>query len=496
MNMKISILIFSAFLCFSTSLKAQYELSSFCNTGHGGATTYATDYQATGINPANLGWDYRYSEKKFAMGYTEFTGSIYSEALTKKELRSVIKDLFNAGTEEFNMLQKREAAKDFTKTGFSINANLGTIGLAFVSNHFGGIGFRVNDSYQAYCKLGDRAADLVFLGKTSSVFDSLKYIVNSSTGATVNIPNNPNMSPDSVNLVVSGYSSAPQKISEILNGSEMTYSWTREYNLSYGRKILSTDLISFFGGIGVKYFQGLALINVKSENNQLTGYSSLSPAFNIDYGDAIKQANVIKQTGTLPKPVGSGFGFDFGLNVIIKEAFKFGASFINAGSIKWDGNLYTVKDTVLFTTSSQGLENYNIFGQLKDVFGTKGLLKMEGKKEMVVKLPGLVRFGGSVLLGRFAELGFDCILSATDVPGKYNKPLIGFGGDFYPVKWLKIQAGYITGGNYKYSVPVGVIFIAKDGTYEAGIASRDAITFFTQSGPTLSLSMGFLRFRF
>ena len=494
--MKKLILFLVTFFAFSNFLMAQYELSSFCNTGHGGATTYATDYQATGINPANLGWDYRYAKKKFTMGYGELTSSIYSEALSKSDLRQLVKDMIDGGAQDFTIDQKRNAAKEFTKSGFSVNANLGSFGAAFITKHIGGFGFRINDSYQAYCKLGNQAADLIFLGKTSSIFDSLSYLVNSTTGATVTIPNNPNMSPDSVKLVVNGYSSAPKEISKILNGTEMTYTWTREYNFSYGRRIFGDSVFALFGGIGVKYLQGLALVNIKSENDKLTGYSSLSPAFNIDYGNAINQANQIKQSGTLPKPVGSGFGFDFGVNVIIKNRLKLGAAFINAGSIKWDGNLYSVKDTILFTTTSTGLQNYNVFGQFKDIFGAKGLLKMEGKKELVVKLPGLVRFGGSLMLGRFAELGFDCIFSATDVPGKYNKPLIGFGGDFYPVKWLKLQAGYIVGGNYDYSVPLGIIFIGKNGTYEAGIASRDAVTFFTQDGPTLSLSTGFLRFRF
>ena len=49
---------------------------------------------------------------------------------------------------------------------------------------------------------------------------------------------------------------------------------------------------------------------------------------------------------------------------------------------------------------------------------------------------------------------------------------------------------------YQVSIPVGLTFIAGNGTWEGGIASRDAVTFFTQNGPTLSFSTGFLRFRF
>ncbi|HEY1038704.1 MAG TPA: DUF5723 family protein, partial [Bacteroidia bacterium] len=199
----------------------------------------------------------------------------------------------------------------------------------------------------------------------------------------------------------------------------------------------------------------------------------------------------------IPKPVGKGYGFDFGLNAIIASKLKIGAAFINAGSITWDGNVYSVKDTFLFSTTNAGLKNYNVFAQMKDIFGKNGLLKMEGQKTIKTKLPGVFRTGASIELGKYAELGVDCIFPLDpDVPGQFKKPLIGFGGDLKPVKWLKLQAGFITGGNYKYSVPLGLIIVAKNGTYECGIASRDAITFFTQSGPTLSLSTGFLRFRF
>ena len=48
------------------SINAQFEGSSFTSTGRGGATTFATDYQAVGINPANLGWEYKFDGKKVA----------------------------------------------------------------------------------------------------------------------------------------------------------------------------------------------------------------------------------------------------------------------------------------------------------------------------------------------------------------------------------------------------------------------------------------------
>ena len=98
-------------------------------------------------------------------------------------------------------------------------------------------------------------------------------------------------------------------------------------------------------------------------------------------------------------------------------------------------------------------------------------------------------------IGKILELGTDIIVPMNDEAANFNKAMIGFGGDFKPIKWLRLQAGFMSGGNYDFQIPVGITFIAKKGTYEAGFASRDAITFFSQNGPTLSLSMGFIRWR-
>jgi hypothetical protein len=473
---------------------AQQEFSSFCNTGHGGATTFATDYQATGIAPQNLGWAPRY-EKKFTMGFSEFGGSLYSEALKKDELRQVLSDLITGGGKKFTYQEKMDAARNFSETGFTLNADLSAYGIALQTRRAGGFAFRMNDHFQFTSKLGKTASDLLFLGKTSSIFDSL--LIQLPSGATEYIANHENLNPDTVKMVLMGKSSIPKMLSAVLNGTEMTMMYYRDFNLSYGKKIFGDSAFALYGGVGIKYVQGIALLNIKSENNQLSGYSALTPAFGIDYGTAAKAANTVSGTGFPPKSVGTGFGFDIGANIVIRK-FKLGASMINMGSIKWTGNVYELQDTSLASTTNEGMENYNIFSQFKKFFGNNGgLFKLKGQQSKTTSLPGMIRAGASIGLGRIAEIGIDCILPTDNtIPGSIEKPIIGFGGDIYAAPWIKFQAGFLTGGNYGSQVPVGVIFIAPGGKYEAGIASRDAITFFTQNGPTISLSTGFVRMRF
>jgi len=256
-----------------------------------------------------------------------------------------------------------------------------------------------------------------------------------------------------------------------------------------------------FAGVGVKYVQGLALLDIRSDaNGKMTAYSSLSPLFGIDYGSASSASNIIESSGNAVndafKSVGKGIGFDFGLNIVVKNKFKLGVSLINMGKVTWNGNVYSVKDTLVLNTTNAGLENYNIASQLGNILGSNGILKLQGQEERETKLPGVIRAGASFKFGKKLELGVDCIVPMNDAPGSYQKPIIGFGGDVLPAKWLKLQAGFVTGGNYDFQIPIGITFITKNGSYECGVASRDAVTFFAKNGPTLSLSMGFMRFRF
>lgn len=78
-----------------------------------------------------------------------------------------------------------------------------------------------------------------------------------------------------------------------------------------------------------------------------------------------------------------------------------------------------------------------------------------------------------------------------------QKGLITIGGEITLPTNIKISAGVIKGGNYQTTrVSCGISKTSLNGHHEMGIASRDIITYFTQNEPTVSLAMGFLRFKF
>lgn len=108
----------------------------------------------------------------------------------------------------------------------------------------GGFAFRVSDRFQWYSKFGETASDILFNGKNAAYFDSLQYL-NPTTGITQIIPNHQNMSADSLKNVLMGLANAPKMIGTLFNNSEIKMTWTREYNLSYGRKIFGDSLLLY-----------------------------------------------------------------------------------------------------------------------------------------------------------------------------------------------------------------------------------------------------------
>ena len=88
------------------------------------------------------------------------------------------------------------------------------------------------------------------------------------------------------------------------------------------------------------------------------------------------------------------------------------------------------------------------------------------------------------------------LVPLNETPGNAERTMMGIGGDLRPVPWLQLSAGIATGNVEGLKVPVGFTVNVGKGTWEFGAASRDAVTFFAKREPTVSLCLGFLRFRF
>jgi hypothetical protein len=500
--MKLKHLFFGGLLFVSGSFFAQTQNSAYTAIGKGVATTFLTDYQSLGINNSALGWGTGFEGKKFTLGTSEFAFGMSSPTLNKERLKNAYDAIYNQvadkENEDFDYAAQREAAADYAEAGMAINVNYNWFGASYQSEKFGGIAISVRENYSWYSQLNEQTTDLVFRGRTSNYFDSLQIAMN---GDTTTIANSNSLSEDTLNAVFSGKASNPQRLSDITEGSRIKFVWNREYNFGYGRKIFGSDsTFAFYAGVGGRYIQSMAMFDMESNENGLNVRSAISPFFDINYGQTMGTAPSPgnASSGFLPNAVGQGYGVDLSASVIMFGKLRLAASVNNIGSVTYNREVYSVRDTLLREMSLAGLDDASTTEAMNQMTEEGGLLTLEGEEKFVVTNPANFRMGGSLqMFKKKLHVGFDVVAPFNkDHPGSLQNAIVSVGGDIRPVKWLQISAGYFGGGVYQHNIPVGINFILGGGTYEIGISSQDALSFFLDDANSISTAFGFARFRF
>ena len=442
---------------------------AFTVTGAGYSTAVVTDYQCVGLNPANLGW--KHNDHLMNVGIAEADISIYSEPLK----RAFVDELFNPG-KVFNSEERQEAVTNFTDTKLQMEGNISGIGLSFQDEKIGGFGFAVRERMVWDSNLNEESADLLFNGYNSSYFDTVMF--DPQTGDSIGIAYN------------------PEQLTNLFEGTKLEMIWFREFNFSYGRSIVNTNNFTLYGGIGFKYLQGYSVFNYSYSGGVMKAYSAITPVVGVDYGvDSPSKIDNNKY-----QSVGEGWGLDFGLSALLFKKLRLAIAVTDFGEIKWDGNVYEGEDALLENIETSGLDNYNIF-DLDDnmVFDNLDWGEWEGLESKTTKLPMNFRAGAAYLLNNKYEFGGELYLPVNDVPGSYDKLIVGFGARLMPVKWFRGSIGVVSGGETGTNIPVGISFFPFNNnsfSWELGLAIRDITSYFQQDKPTVSLAIGLLRFSF
>ncbi len=487
-------------LIFSGFSFSQTQNIAFTAVGKGAATTFLTDYHCLGINSSMLGLGTGFDGKRFTMGSSEFGFGIYSDSLTVDKLRNLSKavrsSVTNKSVDSLDYKRQIEATAQYAKAGISMFAEYNWMGFAFQGKKFGGIAFNIRENYQWYSKFNEQTTDLIFRGKLSSLFDSVRVNIG---GIETTVAYDPNMSQDSLQAVVSGKISVPVNLGQITNGSELKMVWNRSYNIGYGRKLFGKDsAFVVYGGIGARIISSMAMFNMISENNELTMFTSLTPALNVNFDPTISGTNPLTSGGgIIPPSVGQGYGFDLSTTIEIGKFLRLSAAVNNIGQINYKRNVYTAKDTLFGDFSLNGLGTEDITKTVNQLLSQDGILNLVGQEKYVLANPADFRLGASIKLKEIAHFGIDIVAPFfKENPGSLQNAVIAIGGEVRPAKWLALNVGYFGGGIYRNNIPCGITFILKNGAYECGISSRDALTFFTKNSNSISGALGFARFRF
>lgn len=489
-----SILVFAGF----TSL-AQTQGISYTAVGRGVATSMVTDYHALGINSSALGWGNDYG-KRFTTGMTEFNLGFYSDSLSSDRLKSLYKairaDIKGDEDQPADWQTQQQYARDYLESGIAFDANYNWLGFSYFNEKLGGIAFNINEQYNWYSKLNEETSKLIFEGRLSDYFDELTVVFGTDTSV---IQNHPGISEDTLAAVIEGSITNPLLLSDITYGSKIKFTWNRNYNVGYGRKLFGDDsTFAIYGGVGARFIQSMAMLDLQSDDNGVYMYSALTPNYDIDYG-AIANFNpsTFTANSAIPKPVGVGYGLDFSVSARILGFLKVSAAVNNIGAVTYTRNVYKVRDSIVGSMTLAGLANYNVTNSIQQLLTDGGILSLEGQEKYSVANAANFRIGGSIDIKRIASVGIDIVAPFDrDNPGSLANAVYSVGGEIRPVKWVSIAAGYYGGGIYANNVPVGINFILGGGTYELGISSRDALSFFLNGSNSISTAFGMARVRF
>jgi len=469
--MKIYIQLVAVFflIMVSSKLFSQTQSGAFTVTGAGYSTAVVTDYQCVGLNPANLGW--KRNNHLMNIGFGESEVSIYSEPLK----RALVNDLFDAN-KKFNDTERQEAVTNFTDAKLQMEANASGVGLSFQDEMIGGFGFTIRERLMWDSNLNKESADILFNGYNASYFDTL--VVDFESGDTI------------------GLSFNPKQVTDLFEGTRLEALWFREYNFSYGRSIMNRKKFSIYGGVGIKYIEGYSVFNYTYKDGILKAFSALNPTIGVDYN----ADSPSKIDNNEYQAVGKGWGLDFGLSALLFKNLRIAISLTDFGNIKWDGNVYKGESALLSDIETGGIDNYNIF-ELQETLSADDMKwgEWEGLENKETKLPMNFRAGASYLLKNTFEFGTELYLPINEVPGAYDKVIVGLGTRISPVKWFRGSIGVVSGGATGTNIPMGISFFPFNNesfSWELGVAIKDITTYFKQDKPTVSYAMGLLRFSF
>ncbi|WP_242922903.1 DUF5723 family protein [Pontibacter liquoris] len=458
--MKKTFLLAAALLVAQASAWAQTEFSSFSAVGRGGVmNTFVHDYQALGVNPANLG------RSTSLVAFTVLEGGIgaSTQALTKDTFR---KFTALSGYEDLTLEDRRNMARAFTSDNvLNAGADLNTFAISVNLPKIGGFAFSNRQRMLTHVAFNKNFAELVFLGNDAEVYDQFQ--------------------PDETVFV-----------SQLFEGTEVKASWVNEWNVAYGRKIIDLPLLNIYGGAGYKYLQGLALYEFSAHSGKVNAYRASSPILDWDYEGYLDNPDFnYKDPDGLLSPVGKGHGFDAGLSAEIVKIVKVGVSVTDMGKMSWTQNLLQGEDKGFKLPNNPERAQEYSFEDAADVMKTivDSAIVFTPVNELTTSLPTKLRAGVGVKLGKIVEVGVDYVHPLNNAPGNITQDFVGLGVDVMPIPFIRLSTGVSSGAGDKVNLPIGFAIVTP--VYEFGISTRDITAPFTRSNPGITTAMGFLRFK-
>ncbi len=220
-------------------------------------------------------------------------------------------------------------------------------------------------------------------------------------------------------------------------------------------------------GVGVKYLAGMAYIATDHYNafidvqgsmatDNSTGEQIFFPEKIVGQFDYLQYV-AVDTVNDIPKPVGSGLGFDLGASAFIFDAVRLGVSVTDIGSITWDK----------YTKAIVGNSSFELKG-IGDKEGQDSLtnaFKGETKdtSEFTYSLPTAFHLGAEIRVDEVLEaipfrwtVAVDMHLGLNEVAGNTKLAQFAIGTELDPLAgWLPLRTGIFLGGRERFAWSAG-----------------------------------------
>jgi hypothetical protein len=444
------------FIFFPLVIYSQNFLGVPAGSGKGGAaTTILKNWEAIGINPANMGWK---ENKTLSLGVFNSIG--INIQTPDVEIKKMFDGILHPN-DSLSADDKVAFADFFTKdNGTSIQTHVNWVAVSLQLPKLGGLAVNLRDRTFTHFHFNANLADVLLNGINAEAYDSLATAL---------------------------------QISDFTDGTQISFIHYRECNIAYGRKIISMGSIDLFAGLGYKRLWGLGYADIEINGDIFNAQTSLSSRYNVNQPDS---NFTIQDVDNLFNNVGSGNAFDFGINAVIKEMFKFGMAFTDIGSIKWTDNVMIAYDTLVpqLDSSMTGMESFQVNDAMQILFGENGMIRFKEGNSFSTEMPARMRLGAGFKFRKLFELAADVVIPLNQAAvGNIENVYYALGGEINIIGTLKVHTGIAGSKDYGYAIPLGVGF-GTFGVLEFSIATNDVLTWIGQSAhPNASLILGVLR---
>lgn len=276
-------------------------------------------------------------------------------------------------------------------------------------------------------------------------------------------------------LVEIGLNGNPLNSFYNFNDSRLSTIFYRTYSFSYSRTIsdiIKTNFDDLSFGLSLKLIKGYMLLKTEkvfSEiktltnsdieiNGEFIAYSSFSPDFGLKYSFENEESET--KISPFPEPAGSGFGFDIGFSADYDETWRFGISFTDIGSIKFDKKLAKFQSNIAFVLTDITDES-----QIDSLSNSIKSDAQPFNESISSALPTAMHIGASAKLNKFFKSFPGQFIACLDIHKGFNNVLANsktlraaVGLYWSPWKAFQIRSGISFGGSFGSSLSFGIGF--------------------------------------